>query len=440
MLKILINAYACSPGMGSEPGMAWNWVVNLAKHCELFIITEGELRDRIEAALPTLEQGKNMHFYYNPVLERIRRMCWNQGDWRFYKYYKDWQWKTYLMARDICAKEKIDVLHQLNMIGFREPGYLWKLSKETGIPFVWGPIGGLKQFPIAYLHGAGMKMNLFNRLKNVFNLLQLKYDKRVDTAFRTATSLVSSIPDSYRAIKRYKGLESVIIPETGCFLSEDIPTERFDEEQLHVMWVGKFDFRKQLPLALRAIAAAHNPNIILDIYGTGAAKQIAEARNLTMTLGIDDNVVWHGSQPNQTVMEAMKDSQVFFFTSVSEDTSTVVLEAISNRLPVICFDACGMSAVIDESVGRKIPLSTPSQSVHAFAEVLNELEHDRNLLKTLSENCKQRQVELSWSEKAKTMVNLYHKVKNDMNIIKDGITPPRIGNNQFVTIDLASAA
>lgn len=30
MLKILINAYACSPDMGSEPGIAWNWVSNLA--------------------------------------------------------------------------------------------------------------------------------------------------------------------------------------------------------------------------------------------------------------------------------------------------------------------------------------------------------------------------------------------------------------------------
>lgn len=48
MTKILINAYACSPGMGSEPGMAWNWVVNLAKHCELHIITEGEFKDEIE--------------------------------------------------------------------------------------------------------------------------------------------------------------------------------------------------------------------------------------------------------------------------------------------------------------------------------------------------------------------------------------------------------
>lgn len=58
MISVLINAYACSPNMGSEPGMAWNWCVNLANYCELHIITEGEFRDTIEAILPTLPQGK----------------------------------------------------------------------------------------------------------------------------------------------------------------------------------------------------------------------------------------------------------------------------------------------------------------------------------------------------------------------------------------------
>ena len=47
MLSLLINAYACSPNMGSEPGMAWNWCANLANYCELHIITEGEFRDKI---------------------------------------------------------------------------------------------------------------------------------------------------------------------------------------------------------------------------------------------------------------------------------------------------------------------------------------------------------------------------------------------------------
>lgn len=391
--------------------MAWNWVSNLAKFCELFIITEGEFRDKIEEAVPTLEQVKNMHFNYNPVSDEIRKMCWNQGDWRFYKYYREWQWKTYLMAKDICSKEKIDVLHQLNMIGFREPGYLWKLSQENGVPFVWGPIGGLKQFPTAYLKGAGLKMKLFNRLKNFLNVWQLKHDKRVNEAFKRAKVLVSSIPDSYRAIKKYKGLVSVVIPETGCFLSENIPTDRFDEKEFHVMWVGKFDFRKQLPLALRAVAIAGNPNIVLDVYGSGSDEQVGSAKRLVDVMGINGRVIWHGNQPNDVVMNAMRKAQLFFFTSVSEDTSTVVLEAVSNRLPVLCFDACGMAAVIDDKVGRKVALSEPIMSAHEYARLLNELEHDRTLLKQMSVNCKERQKELSWEVKAKTMVEWYEKIR-----------------------------
>ena len=215
MLSILINAYACSPGMGSEPGMAWNWCVNLAQYCELHIITEGEFRDRIEAVLPTLPQGANMFFYYNPVSDDIRRMCWNQGDWRFYRYYRKWQMNTYYLAKQICGNAKIDILHQLNMIGFREPGYLWKLSIEEKIPFVWGPIGGLKQFPTQYLKGAGIKMNFFNKLKNIINVLQIKYGRRIDNALRSADLIISSIPDSYNMIKKISELKKPVVTALG---------------------------------------------------------------------------------------------------------------------------------------------------------------------------------------------------------------------------------
>ena len=404
MLSILINAYACSPNMGSEPGMAWNWCVNLAKYCELHIITEGEFCDKIEAVVPTLPQGGNMHFYYNPVSEEVRRMCWNQGDWRFYKHYRTWQYRTYEMTLDIMKIHHIDIVHQLNMIGFREPGYLWKIEE---VPFVWGPIGGLKQFPLAYLEGAGLKMKLFNRLKNIINVLQLKYDKRVNAAFKKADVLVSSIPDSYRAIKRYKRLESVVIPETGCFPLACVSTERFDNAIFHVLWVGKFDFRKLLPLALKAIAATKNERILLDVYGTGTDDQVSTAKALSVSLGIADRVIWHGNRPNHEVHKNMRSSQIFLFTSVSEDTSTVVLEAVSNQLPVVCFDVCGMATVIDETVGRKITLSSPTQSVKDFAKVLNELEADRSLLKQLSLNCRQRQEDLSWDNKVKQMLELY---------------------------------
>lgn len=405
--SILINAYACSPDMGSEPGMAWNWCIHLAKYCELHIITEGEFREKIEAALPALPQGGDMHFYYNPLSPEIRKMCWNQGDWRFYKHYENWQKKTLEIAKEIVDRGKIDLLHQLNMIGFREPGYLWKIE---GIPFVWGPIGGLKQFPVSYLYGCGLKIQLFIKLKNCINIWQLKQDKRVDKALKRADLLISSIPDSYKALKKYKGLESEWIPETGCYITDDIPTDRFICKEFHVVWVGKFDFRKQLPLALRSLARANNPDIVLDIFGSGSEQQECEARLLAKELNIDHQVVWHGSCPNKEVQKAMEESQLFFFTSVSEDTSTVVLEAISNRLPVLCFDACGFGAVIDKRVGRKIPLTDPAQSIIDFARELNVLYSDRGLLREMSLNCKKRQHELSWDEKAKKMVGMYEEL------------------------------
>ena len=406
MYSILINAYACSPHTGSEPGMAWNWCIHLAKHCKVYIITEGEFKDHIEEALKNLPQRENLHFYYNPVSKEVREMCWNQGDWRFYKHYKLWQFKTYEMALDIVEKEQINIVHQLNMIGFREPGYLWKIND---IPFVWGPIGGLKQFPVNYLKGAPLKMKVFNRLKNFINIKQLQYDKRVHKALKRADLLISSIPDSYNAIKKYKGLESVIIPETGCFVSDTTPTNRFGSDELNVLWVGKFDFRKQLPLAIKSIGAAQNKKIKLHVYGKGTEEQEAEGRSLASEIGIESQIIWHGSQPNDVVQAAMKEAQLFFFTSVSEDTSTVVLEALSNRLPVLCFNACGFGHVIDDQVGRKIPLSTPETSVVQFAEQLNDLYGHREVLEKMSNNCSQRQKELSWDEKAIAMVSLYEK-------------------------------
>lgn len=408
MLKILINAYACSPNMGSEPGMAWNWVSNLAKFCELYIITEGEFKEKIEDVVPTLEQGKNMHFYYNPVSDEIRKMCWNQGDWRFYKYYKEWQWKTYLIAKDICSKQNIDVLHQLNMIGFREPGYLWKLSKESGVPFVWGPVDAKDKFPVAYLGGASMKTKLFMRLKNFLTVWQLKHSKRVRQAASQASVIFSASSNSKESLKKYMAIDSPLLNETGCYVQEHPLIDKSQKETFDVLWVGKLDFRKQLGIALQSVAIADNENIRLHIVGGGDAEPYKQLAN---TLGVTDKCIWHGAVSHDEVQSIMQNSDVFFFTSVAEGTPHVVLEAIGNNLPVVCFDTCGQGDAVNENVGRKIELSTPMQSVHEFARVLKELERNRNLLKQMSENCKQRQLDLSWEEKAKTMVKWYEKVK-----------------------------
>jgi glycosyltransferase involved in cell wall biosynthesis len=308
---------------------------------------------------------------------------------------------------EIVEKEKIDILHQLNMIGFREPGYLWMIHS---IPFVWGPVGGLKQFPITYLQDAGYKINLFNRLKNFINILQIKYDKRVEKTLHHADLLISSIPDSYNAIRKYHKLESIIIPETGCYIQNSFENDitRFDKTIFDLMWVGKFDFRKQLEIALRTIARVkHLEGLKLHVYGTGTVKQVTYYKQLAINLNINDQIEWNDNKSNHLVLKQMKNAHLFFFTSVSDDTSTVVLEALSSCLPILCFDTCGFGYIVNDLIGRKVKLSNPAQSVLDFAKQIDYLYHNREKLKELSLNCAQRQQELSWENKAKQMLELY---------------------------------
>lgn len=403
MVSILVNAYACSPNMGSEPGMAWNWCVNLAKYCELHIITEGEFRNKIEELLPTLPQGKNMHFYYNPVSEEIRKMCWNQGDWRFYKYYREWQHKTYLIAKDVIKHNHIDIVHHLNMIGFREPGYLWKIE---GVPFIWGPVDAKEKFPVEYLDGASLKAKSFIRLKNFITGLQLRLSSRVRNAVDRASFVISASSESQKSFKKHFDIDSPLINETGCYISNNIK-EFKDKNTFDLLWVGKLDFRKQLSLAIRTLAKLNSQYIRLHIVGSGDSSRY---KSLVESLNISHQCIWHGTISHDEVQKIMQDSDILFFTSIAEGTPHVVLEAIGNGLPVVCFDVCGHGDSVNEKVGIKIPLSNPKQSIEDFANAISLLEKDRTLLKHMSENCKLRQEELSWDNKALQMVELYKKI------------------------------
>lgn len=412
MLRVLINAYAVCPNMGSEPGMAWNWCVNLAKYCQLEIITEGEFRDKIEAVVPTLPQRKNMHFHYNPVSDEIRRICWNQGDWRFYWYYRNWQLKTYQIAKEICNSHPVDILHQFNMIGFREPGYLWKLSKETGISFVWGPIGGMGMAPLNYMKDLSLKQRLKARLKNVVNDWQRKHSPRVCKAINQATAIIAANSDSYKILHGYHNKGNVtLINEAGCPPSENNGTHNFQRDKLHLLWVGRFLLTKKLDLALDIIHELRDLPIHLDIIGTGNDKDVAHYKTDADRQGLNTMITWHGQQPHSEVLHIMSESDLFLFTSILEGTPNVVLESIANGLPVLCFDTCGQGDVVNDKVGIKIPLTNPNQSVKDFADCIRQLYNDRSKLVRLSEGCMALASQLSWNNKAKQMLEIYHEAQ-----------------------------
>lgn len=409
MLSILINAYACSPNMGSEPGMAWNWCVNLAQYCELHIITEGEFRDKIETVIPTLPQRYNMHFYYNPVPEKVRKMCWNQGDWRFYIHYNQWQKKTLQIAKNIIAHNHIDLIHQLNMVGFREPGYLWKIKDK---PFVWGPIAGLGSIPLSFLKGGGFKFTLFYLLKNEITKLQLKYSKKVNSALKKSKVLIVATPESGHIIKKVHNIDSIQINETGCYTKKDSLNIKKDNEFFNILWVGRFIYTKQLKLALNVIKnISHLKDIRFHIVGQAFKEEETQVyKDYAISLNINDLCIWYGQIPNNQVQELMQKSQIFFFTSIFEATSTVILEAIQNKLPIVCFDRCGFGPIIDSNIGRKVQLTTPQNAIKDFTNEIVYLYNHRELLEIMSQNCIEKQQTLSWNYKAIQIIKLYQKI------------------------------
>lgn len=247
------------------------------------------------------------------------------------------------------------------------------------------------------------------QLKNTITKWQLQHAKRVRSAVKRASYVVSASSNSQWAFKKYFQIESPLLNETGCYIQEHPIIDKSKKEYLDVLWVGKMDFRKQLSLALQSIAETKNPHIKLHIVGGG---NNLPYQALAKNLGIETQCKWYGAVSHEEVQKIMQESDLFFFTSVAEGTPHVVLEAIGNNLPIVCFDTCGQGDSVNEEVGIKIPLSTPNLSITNFAQKINYLYQNRPILQKLAEECYKRQQELSWDNKALQMLELYHKVLN----------------------------
>lgn len=408
-MNILINAYACAPNWGSEQGMAWHWITELAKIHNLYVITEGEWKKEIEEAVALLDVKDNIHFYYNPVSDKIRTMCWNQGDWRFYWYYRKWQKKTLTIARQICSEHRIDIIHQLNMIGFREPGYLWNIYDTN---YVWGPVGGMEIVPLSYLSGMPLSKKTKYIVKNMLNHLQIRYSARVGKAIHRADIVIAATQGTYNSFVKLHHIKPVYMNEAGCTMSEQHTAHNFNKDQLDILWVGRFLDTKKLDIAIRTIAKVKDLPVFLHIVGSGSNTENTMYQQLADKMGISDNIKWYGKLANKKVQEMMNQMDLFLFTSILEGTPHVVLEAIANCLPILCIDVCGQGQLVNETIGWKVPLTNPRQNSTDFADILRRIIIDRDEIKQKSDNCKQRQRELSWENKLVTMNKIYQQLQD----------------------------
>lgn len=403
-LRVLLSAYACHPNEGSEPAVGWHWLLGIAQRHDVWLLTEAQryAAPVAEAIASTPALASAVRVIGVPRKRHAERWL---GAAAYYLTYRQWQQTAYEYAKQLHRDVRFDVVHQLNMIGYREPGYLWQLDA----PFVWGPLGGYAQFAWRYLPAVGLRGAMTLGARNVANAVQMRGSPRVRRAMARAHQVIAATHTDAAAIRRHYGRHATVIAETGCEapLYDHVRTLH-PGQILRVLWCGLLLPRKALGLALRAVARA-SEKAPIDLHIYGHADDPAVARRLAKRLGIAHACTFHGRVPRHQMLDAMRRAHVLLFPSLLEATSATVPEALSLGLPVLCHRVCGHGDAVDDSCGVRVPLDTPARSVDEFASALVDLSTCPERLRALSVGAIRRARALRWHHKGTAVEVLYRE-------------------------------
>lgn len=416
-LKVLVSAYACSPYQGSEPGVGWGFISELAKLHDLWVIVEDEkFRADIERYLaenPCF--AKKVHFHFiQKGRNRLLRKIWPPS---YYWYYRRWHEDAFQLAKHLHDEVGFDLAHQLTMVGFREPGYLWKLK----IPFVWGPVGGMGLFPWRYLPVVGLYGAIYYIGYNLYNWLQVSFLNRPKLAAQKAASgsingLIAATPENRSGAERYWGCASTVMTEVGL-PREPLETvcQRGNGEALRIVWTGLHIPRKALNLALQGLSKVHE-EVNWELHILGKGPRTREWQKFATDLGIAEQCHFHGWVPREKALEVMQGAHLMMITSLRDLTSTVTIEALALGLPIVCLDHCGFAEVVDATCGIKIPLDGPSSTINDFSAAIERLGRDEALRQKLANGALSRAKRYAWEEKARVVDGIYRAKLSDMRL------------------------
>lgn len=411
-LRVLAIAYACDPSKGSEYGVGWGWVNAIAADHNITVITADFNAPNIQryfaehaesnSGNPRFVYVRNRPWHYRPfgawlkVEESFAKPLMNLA-------YQDWLRCTFEAARQELTRNHYDLVHLITFVGWRFPGKFYQL----GIPFVWGPIGGMKNTPWRLLPILGAKGAIYYAGRNLVNSLQLKLLGGPRRAVRFANvgviAATSEIQEELRIRYRTK---SHVICEVG---PPDIPVlspNRHENEPFRICWSGQHLPGKALQLLL--LAAARLPSrfdYAIEILGTGPCTEAW--RSMAVRLQIAERCHWHGWVDRNKSLQVMRDSHVFVITSLKDLTSTVAVEAITLGLPIITLDHCGFADLVTAECGIKIPPHNSEQIISDLTVALQRLSDDEPLRFSLAQGAIERSQEFSWLRKMEKINTVY---------------------------------
>ncbi|OVE75606.1 hypothetical protein BVX97_04265 [bacterium E08(2017)] len=400
--RVLVVAYACSPYQGSEQGVGWGWVRMIARTHAVTVITAERYRNDIEKFMNEGGSIGDVRFEYvehhwSKTLDRIYPpyYLWT---------YNNWLDDAYEVARGLIKENEYKVCHLVTYVGYRHPGKFYMLD----CPFVWGPIGGLENTAWGLLPVMGFKGAFYYAMRNIINSCEKRFLAGPKRAFRKADAVIAATSGIREEINKWYDVEADVICEIGApDVTQNEVRARAEAEEFRICWSGEHLPGKALPLLFKALVNS-SANWQLDILGDGPDGP--SWKKMCDKMGLGERCNWHGKVPREDALKVMSNAHVLVITSLKDLTSSVLLEALSLGLPVICPDHCGFSDVVDETCGVKVAAENAEAIIEGTAAGLETLMRDEEKRVSLGHGALERVKAYTWTSKAWQLDAVYSKV------------------------------
>ena len=403
--KIFISAYACEPGLGSEIGVGWHWVLEMSRYFELWVLTRESNRPTIEPWIAQHPEYSGIHFLYFDLPKWAR--FWKKGLRGVRTYYNIWQLCTNSIVKRTMREEGIKIFHHITY-----GNVLWTVSSYGQKQFfVWGPVGGLETIPAEYSNHYARKARVIEWVRRAaIKLLPLNFGfkqrcKRADLILCKTEITRNLIPAKQRE-------KAVLFTDVAVEqLSHATAGAAKESEVVEFITVGRLEAWRGFDLAIESFArAAKNAsNIHLTIVGKGGDKErlVTIAKNL----GVSDKITFTGKVNMEEYYNLLAKSDAVINASLKEGAVTVSFDTLAMGKPLICLDTTGYTRYFSNDYAVVIPRTGREQVVEEMSNAIVCL-CDEKKRKTLGEKARTAGEKFTWETRGEEFKNLVIKIIN----------------------------
>jgi glycosyltransferase involved in cell wall biosynthesis len=405
-MKVLLSAYSCEPNRGSEPGLGWSVVREIAKYHEVWVLTRpDESKEAIKAEL-SRNPVPNLHFVYFTLPFWQDSLRWGQSGAMQLHYYL-WQIQAYFVARKLHRQIGFDVVQHVTFVRHSTPSFLSFLP----IPFVWGPVGGGESAPFSFWEDFGFKAKLYETARALFRWLGER-DPSVHLTARRSAAVFAATHDTARQLYQL-GAKNVTVIAEACLYLEEI--DRLAQAPMpadapvRFISMGRLLHWKGFHLGIRSFAQANLTEAEYWIVGEGPEQE--RLQRLADNLGIASQVKFWGRLSRAETLQRLAECHVLVHPSLHDSGGWVLREAMATGRPILCLDLGGPGVQVTDEIGIKVAANSPEQATRDLAAAMVELASNPSLRQQMGlAGMQLARQSYSWEARGQLLVELYDKL------------------------------